>query len=67
MHVAGGHEKTGRAKDRMELFMGKIAVVNWSGTGNTEAMAVAVAEGVREKGAEVFLMQCSGFDVARMM
>lgn len=25
MHVAGGLEKTGRAKERMELFMGKIA------------------------------------------
>lgn len=66
MHVAGGLEKTGRAKERTELFMGKIAVVYWSGTGNTEAMAVAVAEGAREKGAEVFLMQCSEFDVARM-
>ncbi len=32
--------------------MGKIAVVYWSGTGNTEAMASAVAEGAKEKGAE---------------
>ena len=31
--------------------MSKIAVVYWSGTGNTEAMASAVAEGAREKGA----------------
>ena len=29
--------------------MSKIAVVYWSGTGNTEAMAAAVAEGAREK------------------
>ncbi len=35
--------------------MSKIAVVYWSGTGNTEAMAAAVAEGAREKGAEVTL------------
>ena len=27
--------------------MSKIAVVYWSGTGNTEAMASAVAEGVK--------------------
>ena len=35
--------------------MSKVAVVYWSGTGNTEAMAAAVAEGAREKGAEVTL------------
>lgn len=29
--------------------MSKIAVVYWSGTGNTEAMANAVADGVNEK------------------
>ena len=28
--------------------MSKIAVVYWSGTGNTEAMASAVAEGAKE-------------------
>ena len=32
--------------------MSKVAVVYWSGTGNTEAMANAVAEGAKEKGAE---------------
>ena len=32
--------------------MSKIAVVYWSGTGNTEAMANAVAEGMRQAGAE---------------
>ena len=32
--------------------MAKAAVVYWSGTGNTEAMANAVADGIREKGAE---------------
>jgi len=33
--------------------MSKIAVVFWSGTGNTESMAEAVAAGAKEKGAEV--------------
>ena len=32
--------------------MAKIAVVYWSATGNTEAMANAVADGAKEKGAE---------------
>lgn len=32
--------------------MSKIAVVYWSGTGNTEMMANHVAEGAREAGAE---------------
>ena len=32
------------------MFMSKVAVVYWSGTGNTEAMANAVAEGVSENG-----------------
>ncbi len=46
--------------------MVKVAVVYWSGTGNTEAMAASVAEGAKEKGAEVSLMTCSEFDVAMM-
>ena len=29
-----------------------ISIVYWSGTGNTQAMAEAVAEGIREAGAE---------------
>lgn len=33
--------------------MSKIAVVYWSGTGNTEMMAAKVAEGAKEAGAEV--------------
>ena len=32
--------------------MSKVAVVYWSGTGNTEAMASAVVDGVREGGAK---------------
>lgn len=42
--------------------MSKIAVVYWSGTGNTEAMANAVVEGAKESGAEVDLLKCSDFN-----
>lgn len=41
--------------------MSKIAVVYWSGTGNTEAMAAAVAEGAKEKGAEVSVLTAAEF------
>lgn len=41
--------------------MRKIAVVYWSGTGNTEAMAAAVADGARNKGAEAALLTASEF------
>lgn len=34
----------------------KTAVIYWSGTGNTEAMANAVAEGMKEAGAEVTML-----------
>lgn len=42
--------------------MSKIAVVYWSGTGNTEAMAQAVAEGAKEKGAEAVLLTATEFN-----
>ena len=32
--------------------MSKVAIVYWSGTGNTEAMANYVAEGVKKAGGE---------------
>ena len=51
-------------RERMEKFMSKVAVVYWSGTRNTAAMATAVAEGVQEKGVEVSLMFCVEFDAA---
>lgn len=41
--------------------MSKIAVVYWSGTGNTETMAVAVADGAKGAGAEVSMIACSDF------
>ena len=37
--------------------MSKIAVVYWSGTGNTEAMANEVAEGAKAAGAEVDVLK----------
>lgn len=41
--------------------MSKIAVVYWSSTGNTQAMAEAVADGARNAGAEVDLKSASEF------
>ena len=46
--------------------MSKVAVVYWSGTGNTEAMAQAVADGVKEKGGEVELRTSAEFDAAQV-
>ena len=44
--------------------MSKVAVVYWSGTGNTEAMANAVLDGVKGKGAEAVLLTASQFDAS---
>ena len=41
--------------------MKKIAIVYWSGTGNTEAMAEAVLDGVKEAGADASLFSASSF------
>ena len=35
----------------------KMSVIYWSGTGNTSAMANAIAEGAKEAGAEVKLLE----------
>ena len=40
----------------------KVAVVYWSGTGNTEQMANAVVAGAEGKGAEVALLTASDFN-----
>ena len=49
--------------------MSKVAVIYWSGTGNTETMAHAVAEGARKAGAssvdEVAADQFSAADVTK--
>ncbi len=44
--------------------MAKVAVVYWSGTGNTKAMAEAVEEGARVAGADVKLLGPSEFSAA---
>ncbi len=38
--------------------MSKVAVIFWSGTGNTETMARAVTEGAKAAGADVDLLTC---------
>ena len=45
--------------------MSKIAVVYWSATGNTEAMANAVAQGAREAGADAEVISASAFDPSK--
>ncbi len=44
----------------------KTAVVYWSGTGNTEAMANAVADGMKEKGAEAVIFTASEFNSSKV-
>ncbi len=46
--------------------MSKIAVVYWSGTGNTEIMAGKVVEGAKAKGAEVDLFTASEFSADKL-
>ena len=41
--------------------MGKIAIVYWSGTGNTETMAKEIANGAKEAGANVTVLTASEF------
>ena len=41
--------------------MSRVAVVYWSGTGNTQAMANAVEEGAKAKGAEVTVFEAADF------
>lgn len=43
-----------------------VSVVYWSGTGNTQAMAEAVAEGIREAGADAVLTEVSSADAAAL-
>lgn len=44
--------------------MSKVAVVYWSSTGNTEAMANSVADGAKSAGAEVSLFTSAEFGPA---
>ena len=45
--------------------MNKIAIVFWSGTGNTEAMANYIAEGVRAAGGEAALLGPGNFSASQ--
>lgn len=46
--------------------MSKVAVVYWSSTGNTEAMANAVAEGAKAAGAEVVTFETADFTAEKV-
>ena len=46
--------------------MSKVAVVYWSSTGNTEAMANAVVDGIKENGGEATLLTATQFDAGQM-
>lgn len=46
--------------------MSKVAVVFWSGTGNTETMANAVADGAKAAGAEVSIIEADAFSADKM-
>ena len=46
--------------------MSKIAVVYWSGTGNTQMMAQKVAQGVQEAGAEAVIFTAAEFSADMM-
>ena len=46
--------------------MSKIAIVYWSGTGNTEAMASAVADGAENEGAAVTKFTAAEFSTSML-
>ncbi len=46
--------------------MSKVAIVFWSGTGNTEAMANLVAEGAKGAGAKVDVFTAAEFAADKM-
>ena len=46
--------------------MSKVAVVYWSGTGNTETMAKAVEEGIKNAGSEAVVLTSSDFDASKV-
>ena len=44
--------------------MSKTAIIYWSGTGNTQTMAEAVAKGIEEAGGQANLMEVGSADAA---
>ena len=64
INVIIGEAKANHPKE--VFYMAKIAVVFWSGSGNTEAMANAVMEGVAKGGAEGELIRVGDFSADRI-
>ena len=46
--------------------MSKIAIIYFSGTGNTEAMAQSIEAGAKSAGAEAQIIECEGFTAAQV-
>lgn len=46
--------------------MSKLAIIYWSGTGNTQTMAEAVESGAKETGAEVTVFTSAEFDASKV-
>ena len=44
--------------------MNKLAIVYWSGTGNTEQMATAILEGMKQSGADAQCFEVEQFTAA---
>lgn len=51
----------------LEVCMSTLKVIYWSDTGNTKAMAEAVAEGARKAGAETELLAVSSIDASQAL
>lgn len=47
--------------------MKKVSVIYWSGTGNTQMMAEAIAEGAKSTGAEVSVQDVADADVTEVL
>lgn len=43
--------------------MNEVKIVYWSGTGNTEQMASIIADGIKEAGKEVSLINVSNANI----
>lgn len=48
--------------ERVDMNMKKIAIVYWSGTGNTEEMANAILQGAKDGGSDAQLFQATSFN-----
>jgi flavodoxin short chain len=51
--------------ERKQNDMNKVAIVYWSGTGNTEVMAACIASGVEAAGGEAVLLNPGEFTASR--